>query len=377
MKFIILTFAVLVVCSCGDDSGESAPVESASSEPLYYLMPCDSIGIDMGDSCYVFGDIWARCVFPDGTIGVLDRSIGSVKFYSPDGEYIREFSPEGTGPGEFLGIDRLGCDEHGNIMLASFYDRKLAWYDPELFLIDEVVFTSGNMGGPMRVYPVPDTGFVVLTSIFQLPDSAGSVVALFRGSDEPEITYRKRLTIFDQFGNYQAATSMIFTTDQYGRVYIADRSTDTFSITCYSPEGNTLYCIDKPWEPVRRSQEEIDNSLETVRQNWIDATGSAEGFNWEPSEYHSSIQSMMVDGTGRLWVKGGGVDTLYQVYSETGEYLHDCALVMPDWQEIDSWAVHIGPYGIVSSTYNPEMYPVVYMLEEVTEKDHGLESLSP
>ncbi|MCD4700303.1 MAG: hypothetical protein K8S24_00450 [Candidatus Aegiribacteria sp.] len=40
---------------------------------------------------------------------------------------------------------------------------------------------------------------------------------------------------------------------------------------------------------------------------------------------------------------------------------------MPDWQDIVSWSVQIGPYGIVASTNNPEQYPVVYMLEEVEE----------
>ncbi len=367
MKFITFVFVVLVLCSrCGYDSGKTDPGESTGADTLHYLAPYDSIGIDIGDSCYVFGDIWGQCIFPDGTIGILDRSITSVKFYSPEGVYIREFSPVGSGPGEFLGLDRLGCDEYGNIMLASFYDRKLAWFDPEFSLIEEVMFTSGNRA-PMRVYPVPDTGFVVLTSVFQEPDSAGCEVALFRGSDEPETVYRKRLTIFDQMCEYQIATDMIFITDQFGRVYIANRSTDIFNIICYSPEGDTLYCIDQPYEPVRRSQEEIDNEFELARQNWIDAVGTAAGFDWEPPAYQLSIKSMMVDGIGRLWVKGGGIDALYHVFSETGEYLHDCALVMPDWQGVDDWAVHIGPYGIIASTRNPESYPVVYMLEEVTE----------
>ncbi|MCK4506181.1 MAG: hypothetical protein KAW14_11225 [Candidatus Aegiribacteria sp.] len=367
MKYVIFTCVVLVFCSCGYDSGRTDPGEVNGADTIHYLVPYDSIGIDIGDSCYVFGNIWGRCTFPDGTIGVLDRSITTVKFYTPEGEYIREFNPVGTGPGEFLGIDRLGCDEYGNIMLASFYDMKLAWFDPELSLIEEVMFTSRNRGGPMRVYPVPDTGFVVLSSIFQVPDSAGCEVALFRGSDEPETVYRKRLAIFDQMGEYQIATRMIFTTDRYGRVYIADSSEDTFNIVCYSPEGDTLYCIDQPYEPVRRSQEEIDNEFERARQNWIDATGTAAGFDWEPPGYHLSIQSMMVDGIGRLWVKGGGVDAPYHVFSETGEYLHDCMMAMPDWQDVDNWVVHIGPYGIIANTDDPEQYPVLYMLEEVIE----------
>ena len=55
-------------------------------------------------------------------------------------------------------------------------------------------------------------------------------------------------------------------------------------------------------------------------------------------------------------------------FSETGEYLHDCTLIMPDWQEAGGWSVYIGSYGIIANTDNPEQYPVVYMLEEVTEE---------
>ncbi|MCD4774448.1 MAG: hypothetical protein K8S15_00175 [Candidatus Aegiribacteria sp.] len=368
MKYVISAFVILVLFSCcGYDSGNTAPGESAGADTLHYLVPYDSIGIDAGDSRYVFGDVLECRVFPDGSIGVLDWSITTVKFYTPEGEYIRKFNPEGTRSGQFRGLNRLDCDDSGIIMLADLFGGKLAWFNSEFSLIEEVVFTSQEGISPRCVYSVPDMGFVGFLPVFREPDSAGCEIALFRGSDEPEIIYRRKIALFDPCGNYQKATIMVFTADQNGRVYISDRSEETFSIACYSPEGDTLYCIDHDYEPVRRSQEDIDSSLELASQNWIDRTGNDEGFNLEPTEYHPAVHTMMVDGTGRLWVKGGGVDTLYHIFSDTGEFMYDCMLVMPDWQETSGWAVNIGPYGVVANTSNPERYPVVYMLEEVTE----------
>lgn len=361
MRYIAAASLFLFLFSCGE--GENESVDTAVQDTVHCLVPYDSIGVEVGDSCYMFGSIWGRCTFPDGTIGVLDHSFGVVKFYSPEGEYLSEFAPAGGGPGEFTSIDRLGCDEHGNMMLAGFYDRKMAWYDRNLELLDEVVITSSR-SGPMKAYPAPDTGYVVITQIFEEPLSAGSEVALFRGSQEPEVTYRKRLAPFDQFGDYQIKTAMVFTADQDGRVYIADESFDTFSIACCTPEGDTLYVIERPHEPVRRPQEEIDRVLELARRRWTEATGSPAGFEWEPPEFYPSIASLAVDGEGRLWVGSGNDNTLFHIFDHSGEYLHDCTLMMPRWQDPGRWAVDINPYGILASTGDPELYPIVYMLRE-------------
>ena len=188
MKFVMITFVVLLICSCGDDFEESNPVESAAADTLHYLVPYDSIGVGTGNSCYIFGDVLECCVFPDGSIGVLDWSITTVKFYSPEGEYIQEFRPEGNGYGEFRGLNRLDCDDSGIMMLADLYGGKLAWFDREFSLIEELVFTSQEGVSPRCVYPLSDMGFIGFTPVFQYPDSAGCEIALFRGSDNPEIT---------------------------------------------------------------------------------------------------------------------------------------------------------------------------------------------
>jgi hypothetical protein len=87
-------------------------------------------------------------------------------------------------------------------------------------------------------------------------------VALYRGSDEPLIVYGRRLAPYDPYGNFQSVTQMICTTDLTGRIYLADVIERQFSIVCMSADGDTLFLIDIPHEPVRRPREELDAQLD-------------------------------------------------------------------------------------------------------------------
>lgn len=364
----VLSVVFLLAIIGGSCAKKPANDAVTTSDSLRFLVPHDSIGIEHGNPDYMFGSISSICAFPGGSIGVLDRTAGVVKFYSPHGEYIREFAPLGSGPGEFSRPDRLRCDEHGNIMITSSNDRKMAWFSPEFSLITETVLASVNRGGPMRICPSPNSGYVAITTVLQQPDSVGMEIALFRESEEPEVVYRRRMTLLvEQSGSYQDATNMIFTTDNDGKVYIADNSRDTFSITCFSADGDSLFSIDRPCEPVRRTQEEIDDLTEAARQNWISVTGSPAGFSYEPPEYYNIIRGLAIDGNGRLWVRGAADATQYQVFDNNGDYLYHCSIRMPEWQEVGDWKITINPYRIMASTSNPEMYPVVYMMEEIVE----------
>jgi hypothetical protein len=195
----------------------------------------------------------------------------------------------------------------------------------------------------------------------------GMEVALFRGSEQPVAVYSRRLAPADQSGDFQNITNILFTADTDGTVFIADRSTDDFSIACCNSEGDTLYCINETYEPERRTAEEIEVLRERARQYWISATGSSAGFTYEPPEYHYSMRDLACDEAGRLWVRASADPSLFRVYDGSGSFLYDCSLRMPDWQETRDWAVFINPYGMVACTSDPEFFPVVYMMEETIE----------
>jgi len=358
----LILFSVIAVASCGGERETAATIDS-QPDSIHCLLPCDSIGVELGDSTYMFGDIWGRCVFPDGTTGILDQAGGTVSFFSGDGEFIRSFSPMGEGPGEFTSIDRLGCDENGNIMIASFYGRKIAWFDSDLELIDEIRFTS-TRSGPVKAYPTSDLGTVAITLVFSGEDSAGTEVSLFRGAVEPEVTYRRRMALFDQFGQYQLETDIKACCDLQGRVAVADRSYDTYNIVCYSANGDTLFVIDEPFERTRRSREDIDREIAVAENNWREAVGSLAGFNYEPDENAPSIHSLGFDSRRRLWVRSGVDTSVYSIYDSTGVFQYRCYLRMPSWQIVRNWNVEFSPYGILASPADPEMYPLVYVLKE-------------
>ncbi len=355
---------VVLASACGGTEAEGPG--AAESDTLRYLAPYDSIGVAEGDTAYVFGDVWGACSFPDGTVGVLDRSMGVVRLYDADGEHIRSLRPVGTGPGELGTPDRIDCDSGGNIMLASFYDRKMVWLTPSGEPMDEIVLTGGGRSGPMKAYAAPDTGFVAITMVYAEPDSAGTEVALFRGSTEPVVSYARRMALFDPHGLYQRATGMVCGVDGEGRVAVADMSTERYEVVCHSPDGDTLFVIERPFEPVRRSREEMERDMELARQNWLEAVGSLEGFEFVPREYERAITALGFDGEGRLWVRSGTEDETFHVYDASGEHLYDCGMRMPEWQEPGGWSVRVGRYGMLASTGDPELFPVVYMLEEVS-----------
>ncbi len=357
---------ILLICSCCRN--DPAGAESVLPDTLHSLILRDSIGVEVGQSCFIFGNIQGLASTPDGSIVILDKSALAVKYFTHDGNYLREFSPVGEGPGEFPSeISKMAFAESGELILSSYPDRKIVWYDSSLSMIKEIQFTSSNRSGPSRIHPAPGGGVVVESSVFIDPCSVGTEIALFHDSEEPEIIYRRRLVEYEPQGDFHTMTRMRYCTDVDGRVWISNDSFDEFRISCFSPDGDSLFCIERSFEPVRRSQDQIDERIERARRRWIESTGSSDGFNSEPIEYIRAVLSIKADDAGNIWTISAGNKNSFIVFNPDGEFLYQCEFQPPDWQECDGWNFDIGPAGVIATPFNPQMYPVVYILERVTE----------
>jgi len=65
------------------------------------------IGVVEGDDRLQFFRILSLDVAPDGTIAVGNDQTGSVRVFTADGEFLREFGSRGEGPGEYIMINAV------------------------------------------------------------------------------------------------------------------------------------------------------------------------------------------------------------------------------------------------------------------------------
>ena len=94
---MIIIFVLLLLASCGDEGevpaeelqNDTRENSTALPEIDIYLKVTDSIGIDIGDSNYVFGKPTLALHSPGGDIAILDIQKLCILFYSPEGEYIQ------------------------------------------------------------------------------------------------------------------------------------------------------------------------------------------------------------------------------------------------------------------------------------------------
>ncbi len=363
----VLIALALCLGSCGGDHEEDHADETVVSNAVHYVVPFDSIGIESGDSLYMLGDIWAASYNDDGSIAILDRTLGGVRYYSTDGVHLVDFIPSGEGPGEFTSLDCMCFDEDGNLMLGSYYDRKVALYNPDLEFIKEIVYSTARLG-PIKMAPGIDSSFVLMNSVMK-GESVGTEIVLFRDEDQPVISYRTRMVPYTPDANYQAQTGMVFTTSAEGRVYIADRVIDRYWITCFAPQGDSLFSFGfEDYEPVTKPDSLIEYQKNKALEQYMRYYGTSEGFLFDPMySYYMPVTSMAVDGEGRIWVRGEENSSIADLFSPDGEFLFTCQGVFPDWQESDGFNIRISSRGILADPRNPAQYPVVYQMREETE----------
>lgn len=91
----------------------------ASDSATVVTEPELRIGQAMGEAAYEFHQLGPIAVAPDGTIFAANGGSTSIRVFTPDGTFLREFGRSGQGPGEFRSIAALRV--HGDSLIV--YDR--------------------------------------------------------------------------------------------------------------------------------------------------------------------------------------------------------------------------------------------------------------
>lgn len=376
MKFLLLLpLAVLLISGCGtsepadsDETSETTTdntIEEAYTLPVAdsYLTVTDSIGVELGDSNFVFGVIIEACFTPAGDIAILDGRKANVAMFTPEGEFIRTIGREGSGPGEFLLPTGMAFRPEGGLVVADGMGSKLVYFDENYELISETI----------AFVPSPPAQLVAIEGmeiIGMKPDFEQSEDGMFMGftvakwemdNSIPTVVYYSQMSPFNPADLSSIANDVaILAASDDGRVFTAQMSTEEYSYTAWTPEGEEIFTFAKEdYEKVDKTQSEIDLEAEIVNARMIAQGMPPSMANWEPDTYRAAISRMAIDDLDRLWVSKGEAGTAtFDVFDLDGNLLFTAAIDAGEAAE--KWNVIICGESFICFDVNPEDYPRVF-----------------
>jgi hypothetical protein len=360
-KVVLLTCIVLALACSSEDNASIESVELIN----YELVIADTIGIEIGDSNYVFGTIIDAAYLPDGRIILLDVLENIVSVFSPEGEFLFSFGSEGNGPGEFAEPVELAVLDDGRLAVCDYMHQKLVFCDTLLNYSCEL---SGFNPTPPHGIENGGGGSVVgMQSHYFIEGETpyfGLRLGSWSNSIEPDLIYASAYTVPE---NGRIELYFVeFCTDSRGRIYTAPTSYDEYSITCYNPEGDTLFYLTEPYTRTEKTPEEIESEYLSYRYDMpgLDADDRrAITSRWEPYPYRQAIKEIYADEMDRIWVLSGrreGSSPLFEVYSSTGT--HICTVPTSFGPEANNWKFVFGDSTVLAFDTNPNDYSKVLLL---------------
>ncbi len=369
--FVLASVPVMIMYGCGEPHAatetDSDPVNSI---PHHDLIIADSIGVELGDSNYVFGSIEAVSHAENGNILVLDRAACTVLEFTPEGDFIRRMGRRGSGPGEFLNplaMTRLGdgriavLDSNLGGMFTFFPDGTYEGLALEM-MGEPVLFLSPSAGntfiGTRNSWARENDEFICT-----------AVVACYGlGDEEP-------LQIFWQNSfpwDFQDITPLIknsyfartWASDRDGNVFVAPRSSDVYSISGFYPNGEESVTIEMEMDPVAKTRSEIEEEAYFWNRR-AENMGAQGPFTYQPDENRWMIHSMGIDGEKRLWVRRG-TETVptFDVFDLQGDLLFTASIPDVSGERGLFWEVKFDEFGILAYSLDPsEGYQKLYLLE--------------
>jgi hypothetical protein len=378
MKYLLLLpLALLLISGCGspqpsDDASDSAgTADNSATEDAAYVLPdadeyltvTDSIGIELGDSNFVFGTIAGAEFTEDGDIAILDAQKSTVSLFTLDGEFIRRIGRNGSGPGEFQMPAAMSFMPEGGLVVSDGMGGKLVYFDENYDYLTE---TTGFIPSP----PTTITAINGNEIVGMKPDFEQREDGMFMGftvgkwnmeSSTPVVVYYSHMSPFDP-SNLSSMTDdiVLFTATEDGTVFTAPMSTESYSFTACTADGEEIFTCEKEnFQRVQKTQVEIDLEAELVNSRMVASGMPASMAHWEPDPYRSSISAMFVDGLDRLWVSRGTATTsAFDVYDLDGNMLFTAALDIG--ARAENWATIIGRENFICFDANPEDYPRVF-----------------
>jgi hypothetical protein len=300
-----------------------------------------TIGGDTDDEDEFFGVINQIQADDDGNIYLLDIQLSTVKVFSPDGEYIREFGSEGEGPGEFRFASDMFLTPQGNVGILQTAPGRIVQFGPDgSALSDHAIpkvegggftgYMNGRAAGETLVLGCFTSSFaeqkMVQTRYLAAIDTDGNEIARYHSEDRPLDLANPVIAeaTWDTFDNR-------WTAGADGRVYAVPKSGD-YSIRVWAPDGSLERIVHRDVEPYLRN----DDEKAEVRQIYEAFLAQMPNAKIEILDTHRTIEAVYVREDNSLWVltsrgarDGDDIVGTFDVFDAEGRFTHQVTVDAP------------------------------------------------
>ena len=364
----VLLLFILMAGSCGEEVETVSASESNDQPSGPVLVPLMEIGVELGDSNYVFGIIQDVDISADGTIVVLDSQRKKVMVYSPDGEFLGSFGGEGEAPGEFLNPRSVACLSDGRIAVSDPFSREVEIFNHDLS--HSVTISDFTERAPF-VITSTDRGFAGEQGGFNRDE--GTITQRVMSWDLQSDTIT---VLFERESNFSpdnlAARFMepqAGIVSENGIVYFSPPVTESYSVQVYPIDGSYVEPLTFPqYEPVRRSPEEIEAEVQLFEDRIQSMAASGRGsrfadVQYDPPVHYYATSSMGVDHLGRVWVqRGWESEPIFDLFIPGDSNPVEIAYILSE-EDLSNCDFVITPFGFAAFERDPEYYPKVTLLE--------------
>jgi hypothetical protein len=299
------------------------------------------LGRRQGEGPEIFGSVADVVVDGMGRIWVLDGQAQEVRVFGPDGGFVRTVGGQGRGPGELAGAIGLSRGPGGRVWALDTENARISVFDTTGAFLRSHRRESGGytwswrggFDGRGRWY---DAVYVPGAAASD-PPAGGFRMVRYDSMSAPPDTLpvpsspweRQSFELGDESRRIAARVpftpGVVWTLDPEGNFVVSPQR--PYRIAVLSPRHDTLRVVERPWDPVPVTDEEVEAQVEEL--SWFTEQGGDVDRSRIPDE-KPAVKDLFVDRTGHLWVLPfrpyGEVDDAWDVFDPEGRWLGRLAL---------------------------------------------------
>lgn len=320
--FILFITCLFILVSCSQQKTEwkgtieekdgvitvKNPRKPMYTENVFSLEEELSIGEADGPEEYMFSNLRYLAVDDRGYIYALDFGEKHVKVYNDEGKYIATMGKEGQGPGDILGPANLCITPLNEVMVSDSLNNRLAFFSLEGEFIRSITTTPIELSE---------------TKV----DSSGDIIGLVLVKAEKNSRHElkkfnadlKYLCSFDSSPLQTARnlnpflSSLRWDIDKNDRVLCSYPI--TYEIKIFDQEGNIIKKIEKDYEPLEVTKEDIKRAEELPP-----------GIKLSLPKYYPAFRDFIIDDECRIFVQTwekvpDGDERYYDVFDKEGKFI--------------------------------------------------------